>query len=93
MLSHFLLDLRPISTMVSSDFSSGFFQDITFRLIPSITLALYQRPDETSPVPSSAFTTSRTPYTGEFFVAAFQGLRASIAFAMRDRLGSLLLLY
>jgi len=59
--------------MVSSDFSSGIHQDFTFRLIPSVTVALYHRPDETSPVPSFVFTTSRTLYTGEFLTAAFPG--------------------
>ena len=59
--------------MISSDFSSGISQDFTFRLIPSITLVLYQRPDETSPVPSSTVTTSHTPYTGEFFAADSSG--------------------
>jgi hypothetical protein len=91
MLSCPLLGLRPTGTMASSDFSSGFLQDFTFRLIPSVSAVLCHRPDETSPVPSPAVTTSRTPYTGEFFTAAFQVLRRFIAFAMRDRLGSLLL--
>ena len=55
--------------MISSDFSSGISQDFTFRLIPAITLVLYQGLDEISPVPSSTVTTSRTPYTGEFLTA------------------------
>src|SRR5664280_691154 len=32
-------------------------------------MVLYHPSDETSPVPSSAVTTSHTPYTGEFFPA------------------------
>ena len=39
-------------------------------LIPAVTLRVGQRPDETSPVPSPTFTTSRSPYAGEFFDAA-----------------------
>jgi hypothetical protein len=75
MLSCPSLGLRPIGTVASSDFSSGFLKDFALRLIPSVTVVLYHRPDETSPVPSPAVTTSRTPYTGEFFTAAFQVLR------------------
>ena len=63
-----------ISTMVSSDFSSDILQDFTLRLIPSVWTVLYRPPDETSPVPSSTFATSHTPYTGEFFAAVFQVL-------------------
>jgi hypothetical protein len=44
------------------------------RLIPFVTLAVDQRPDQTSPVPSPAFTTSRSPYAGGFFTAAVQAL-------------------
>jgi len=77
--------------MVSSDFSSDILQDFTLRFIPSVWTVLYHPSDETSPVPSSAVTTSHTPYTGEFFTAVFRFFAASIAFAMRDRLGSLLL--
>jgi len=73
MLSRPSLSFRSTGTVVSSDFSSSFPQDFTLRLIPSVTMALYHRPDETSPVPSSAIATSRTPYTGEFFTAAFPG--------------------
>jgi len=69
MLSHPSLDLRPIGTMVSSDFSSDILQDFTLRFIPSVWTVLCHPPDETSPVPSSAVTTSHTPYTGEFFTA------------------------
>ena len=62
--------VSPIrSTMASSDFSSNFLRDFAFQFIPFVTAALYHRPDETSPVPSPAFTTSHTPYTGEFFTA------------------------
>jgi hypothetical protein len=61
------------STMASSDFSSGFPSDFTSQLIPSVTLAVGERPDETSPVPSSAVLTSRSPYAGGFFTAAFSG--------------------
>jgi len=47
------------------------------------------RPNETSPVPSSAFTTSRSPYAGEFFGAAFPGFfTPSVAFTLADELGS-----
>ena len=75
MLSHPSLGLRPIGTMISSDFSSDIPQDFTLRFIPSVWTVLYHPSDETSPVPSSAVTTSHTPYTGEFFTAAFQVLR------------------
>jgi hypothetical protein len=63
------LGLRPIGTMASSDFSSGILQDFTLRLIPSVSVVLCHRPDETSPVSSPTFATSHTPYTGEFFTA------------------------
>ena len=82
--------------MVSSDFSSSILRDFTFRLIISVTAVLFHRLDETSPVLSSAFTTSRSPYAEGFLTAAFpksvdliRFFAASIAFAMRDRLGSL----
>ena len=39
------------------------------RLIPFVTMAVDHRPDEISPVPSSTFTISHTPYTGEFLTA------------------------
>jgi len=62
--------VSPISgTTASSDFSSDILQDFTLRLIPSVWTVLYRPPDETSPVPSSTFATSHTPYTGEFFAA------------------------
>ncbi|MCX6055307.1 MAG: hypothetical protein NTZ74_10415, partial [Chloroflexi bacterium] len=44
-----------------------------FGLIPVVTMTVGHRPEEISPVSSSAFVTSRTPYTGEFFSAAFSG--------------------
>ena len=68
-MSHPSLDLCPTGTMVSSDFSSDILQDFTSRFIPSVWVVLYHPSNETSPVPSSAFTTSHTPYTGEFFTA------------------------
>ncbi len=43
------------------------------RLIPFVTMAVGHRPDEISPVPSFTVTTSRSPYTGGFFTAAFPG--------------------
>ena len=43
------------------------------RLIPFVTLAVGHRPDETSPVPSPAFTSSRSPYAGGSFKAVFPG--------------------
>ena len=43
------------------------------RLIPFVTMAVGHRPDEISPVPSSTVTTSRSPYTGGFFTAAYTG--------------------
>ena len=62
--------VSPISsTMVSSDFSSDSLPDFTLRFIPSVWTVLYHPSDETSPVPSFTFTTSHTPYTGEFFTA------------------------
>jgi len=45
------------------------------QLIPEVTVDVGHRPGETSPVPSPAFTTSRSPYAGEFFSAAPQDLR------------------
>jgi hypothetical protein len=47
------------------------------RFIPVVTAVVACRPDETSPVPSSTVATSRTPYPGEFFAAASQGLWTS----------------
>ena len=43
------------------------------QLIPVITTGVDHRPNETSPVPSPAFPTSRSPYAGEFFGAARSG--------------------
>jgi len=43
------------------------------QLIPAITMGVDHRPNETSPVPSPTFTTSRSPYAGEFFDVAFPG--------------------
>ena len=43
------------------------------RLIPFVTMAVGHRPDEISPVPLSTFATSRSPYAGGFFTAAFPG--------------------
>ena len=43
------------------------------QLIPAITMGVDHRPNETSPVPSPTFTTSRSLYAGEFFGAAFPG--------------------
>jgi len=51
------------------------------QLISAITMDVDHRPNETSPVPPSTFTTSRSPYAGEacpelvegFFGAAFPG--------------------
>ena len=43
------------------------------RLIPAVTVDVGHRPSETSPVPSTAFPTSRPPYAGEFFGAAPPG--------------------
>jgi len=78
------------STMASSDFSSGFPSDFTSQLIPSVTLAVDERPDETSPVPSSAVLTSRSPYAGGFLTAAIQSLgrffRLRFAWAARHPL-------
>ena len=37
------------------------------QLIPAVTVRVVHRPSETSPVPSPTFTTSRSPYAGEFF--------------------------
>ena len=43
------------------------------RCIPAITMGVSHRPNETSPVPSSTFTTSRSPYAGEFFSVVSPG--------------------
>ena len=43
------------------------------RLIPFVTVDVGHRPDEISPVPSSTFATSRSPYAGGFFAAAYPG--------------------
>ena len=45
------------------------------QLIPVITVDVGHRPNETSPVPSLAVLTSRSPYAGGFFAVAVQGLR------------------
>ena len=73
MLSYPSLSLRSTSTMVSSDSSSGIPQDFSLRLIPAVTLALYQRPGETSPVPSPAFTTSRSPIRRRVLCSCYPG--------------------
>jgi len=57
----------PTSHPASSRFS-------LIKLIPVVTTAVTHRPNEISPVPSSTFSTSRSPYTGGFFGAAFQVL-------------------
>ena len=44
------------------------------QLIPAVTVDVGHRPGETSPVPSPAFTTSRSPYAEGFFAAALQAL-------------------
>lgn len=83
MLSYPALSRRSTGTMDSSDFSSGIPPDFSLRLIPTVTLVLYLRPDETHPVPSPTYSATRIPYTGgtcpeqseEFFTGAFQGLR------------------
>jgi hypothetical protein len=43
------------------------------QLIPAVTVGVDHRPDEISPVPSPAFTTSRSPYAGGSFGAALPG--------------------
>ena len=43
------------------------------QLIPAVTVGVDLRPDETSPVPSPTFTTSRSPYAGGSFGAALPG--------------------
>jgi hypothetical protein len=43
------------------------------QLMPAITMGVDHQPDETSPVPSPTFTTSRSPYAGGFFGAALPG--------------------
>ena len=43
------------------------------QLIPAITMGVDHRPNETSPVPSPTFTTSRSPYARGFFGAALPG--------------------
>ena len=60
----------PTSHLASSGISP-------LRFIPVVTAVVACRPDETSPVPSSTVATSRTPYPGEFFAAASQGLWTS----------------
>ena len=41
MLSRPSLSFRSTGTMASSDFSSGFLQDFTLQLIPSVSVALF----------------------------------------------------
>ena len=43
------------------------------QLIPAITMGVDHRPNETSPVPSSTFTTACSPYAGRLFGAALLG--------------------
>jgi hypothetical protein len=43
------------------------------QLIPAITMGVGHRPNETSPVPSSTVTVSRSLYAEEFFSAALSG--------------------
>jgi hypothetical protein len=62
-----------LSTMTSSDFSPGFLLDFTSSAYTSRFGGCVHRPSETSPVPSPTFTTSRSPYAGEFFAAALSG--------------------
>ena len=64
-----------VGTMASSDFSPGVRLDFALRLIPAVTMDVSHRPDETSPVSSSAVATSRSPYAGGFLAAALQALR------------------
>jgi len=67
--------------MLPSDFSPGFSLDFTSSAHTSDYDGCGHRPNETSPVPPSTFTTSRSPYAGEacselvegFFGAAFPG--------------------
>jgi hypothetical protein len=68
----------------------------TFRISPCDLYTLFRqffgvRPDETSPVQSPTVTIYCARYTGEFFTVDFLVLHRFIAFAMRDRLGSLML--
>ncbi len=78
--------VSPVSsTTASSDCSPSFPSDFTSQLIPSVTLAVDKRPDETSPVPSSAFPTSHAPYTGGFLTAAIQILRRFCSLRLRSR--------
>ena len=49
---------------------------LLLQLVPAVTLGVDHRPCETSPVPSSTFTTSRSPYAGESLGAASQVLHA-----------------
>jgi hypothetical protein len=102
-----------ISTMASSDFPGQPVLDGQSRgqahpaspwtslpqLIPAVTVDMGHRPSETSPVPSPTFTTSRSPYAGEFPGLSGQDrlhgcssrfFAASMAFAFADKLGSLL---
>jgi len=57
------------------------------QLIPFVTTDVGRRPCEISPVPSSTFTTSRSPYAGGFFGAAsqvlhtFLGLRSYVTYS------------
>ena len=43
------------------------------QLIPFVTTDVGRRPCEISPVPSSTFTTSRSPYAGGFFAVVYSG--------------------
>jgi hypothetical protein len=79
-----------ISTMVSSDFSSGILQDFTFRLIPS--LRWFCASDQMRPLLFHRLLSQHpalpTPESSSRLL--FRFFTASVAFAMRDRLGSLL---
>ena len=106
-LSPVKVEARPSHRVMLSRWSSVLWPPPTshpaspwislLQLIPAVTMGVDHRPNETSPVPASAFTTSRSPYAGEacpelvegFFGAASPGFfTPSVAFTLADELGS-----
>ena len=77
--------------MSPSDFSPGAGLDFANVLIPRLPRGVDPRPCEISLVALMALSTFRSPYAGGFFEAASRLFASSMAFAINETLGSLLL--
>ena len=77
--------------MSPSDFSPGAGLDFATVLIPRLPRGVDPRPREISLVALMALSTFRSPYAGGFFEAASRLFASSMAFAINETLGSLLL--